>query len=82
MHKRWPIKKILWRLLALAELILALVLGRHALFNILMIAITRWAVLGPDLAYFAGMAFGDLINLAIPGLLIWHAVLIVRSFAK
>jgi hypothetical protein len=77
-NKHGRIKKIMWGLLALAESILALVLARYALFNILMIALTRWAVLGPDLAYFAGMAFGDLIHLVIPGLLIWHAVRIVR----
>jgi hypothetical protein len=71
-------RKIMWGLLALAESVLALVLARYALFNILMIALTRWAVLGPNFWYFAGMAFGDLIHLVIPGLLIWHTVRIVR----
>lgn len=72
----------MWGLLALAESILALVLARYALVNILRIALTRWAVLGPNFWYFAGMVFGDLIHLVIPSLLIWHSVRIVRSFAK
>ncbi|MGA8273207.1 MAG: hypothetical protein WB919_16715 [Candidatus Sulfotelmatobacter sp.] len=75
-------KKIMWGLLALAECILAFLLARHAIFNILRIALTRWAVLAPNAWYFAGMLFGGLLHLLVPSLLIYHAVRIVRSFAK
>ena len=75
-------QKIMWGLLAVAESILALALARYALLNMLRIALTRRPVLVPNFWYFAGMVTGDIIHLVIPGLLIWHAVRIVRSFAK
>lgn len=72
-------KKTLWVLLVLAESITASILGWPACRNALMIAMTRREVLGPNAYYFAGMLFGDAIKLAIPLLLIGHAVWIVRT---
>lgn len=71
-------KKIIWGFLALAELLLAFLLARPAIFNMLLIAFTRRAILAPNLWYFAGMLFGDLIRGLIACLLIYHAVRIVR----
>jgi len=75
----YRVKKIMWGLLALAESLLAFVLARAAILNMLRIVLTRKAVLAPNLWYFAGMFFGDLIKVLIPSLLIYHAIRIVRQ---
>jgi hypothetical protein len=74
----YRVKKIMWGLLALAESLLAFVLAHAAILNMLRIVLTRKAVLTPNFWYFAGMFFGDLIKMLIPGLLIYHAIGIVR----
>jgi hypothetical protein len=72
-------KKLMWGLLALAELLIAFMLVRPAVFNALKIAFTRKAVLEPNWAYFAGMLVGDLIRVMIACLLVYHAFRIVRN---
>jgi hypothetical protein len=71
-------KKLMWGLLALAESLLGFMLARPAVFSALRIAFTRKAVLVPNLWYFAGMLFGDLVRVVIACFLIWHAARIMR----
>jgi hypothetical protein len=71
-------KKFLWGALALAETVIAVPLAYPALLNALIIARTRSAVFVPNHAYFLGMLFGDVIRIVPAGLLIWHAIVIIR----
>jgi hypothetical protein len=72
-------KTLLWGTLALVESVLAFIVARPGVLNVLRIAFTRKEVLVPDWAYFAGMLFGDFLSLALAALLIWHAIRITRK---
>ncbi|HTA23229.1 MAG TPA: hypothetical protein VK763_06820 [Terriglobales bacterium] len=73
------VKKLMWGLLALAESLLAFMLARPAVVNVLRIAFTRQVVLVQHSGYFAGMLFGDLVRLLISWFLAHHAFRIVRK---
>jgi hypothetical protein len=73
------VKKLMWGLLALAESLLAFMLARPAVLNVLRIAFTRQVVLVPNSWYFVGMLFGDLVRLLISWFLAYHAFRTVRK---
>jgi hypothetical protein len=71
-------KKTLWFSVALAEAVIACLLSRYPVTNVLRIGFTRTEVVQPNAGYFAGMLFGDFIRLIPVALLIWHMVWIFR----
>ena len=72
-------KNALWVVLALAEMIAAVVFARPSIISAIKIAHTRKEVFEPNSAYFYGMLFGDCLRFAVALLLIGHAVWITRK---
>jgi hypothetical protein len=71
-------KRMLWLLLALVEIVVAFILARPAVYNALKICFTRKEVFEPNAAYFMGMLAGDFIRIIPALILVTHMVWIAR----
>ena len=72
-------KKMLWAVVALFEVVAAFIFARPSVINAIKIAHTRKEVFDPNRYYFLGMLFGDTLRFAIALLLIGHAIWTTRK---